>query len=56
MTHQPMHRPKLLTEADGSTKAAILMLRRGLSAQEAKALLAAAGGNFNVTLAEVRRP
>ena len=45
-----------LRQAGGNTKAAILMLRRGVSAQEAKALLAAAGGNLNATLTEVRRP
>jgi len=45
-----------LSEAGGSTKAAILMLRRGVSAQDAKALLSAAGGNLNATLPEARRP
>lgn len=45
-----------LSEADGSAKAAILMLRRGMSAQEAKERLSAAGGNLNETLTEARRP
>jgi N-acetylmuramic acid 6-phosphate etherase len=45
-----------LSGAGGSTKAAILMLRRGVSAQDAKALLSAAGGNLNATLPEARRP
>jgi N-acetylmuramic acid 6-phosphate etherase len=45
-----------LSEAGGSTKAAILMLRRGVSAQDAKALLSAAGGNLNATLPESGRP
>jgi N-acetylmuramic acid 6-phosphate etherase len=44
-----------LDEAGGSAKAAILMLRRGLSAQEAKERLSAAGGNLNDTLTEARR-
>jgi N-acetylmuramic acid 6-phosphate etherase len=46
---------KALGEAGGSAKAAILMLRRGLSAQEAKERLSAAGGNLNETLTEARR-
>jgi N-acetylmuramic acid 6-phosphate etherase len=45
-----------LTDAGGNTKAAILMLRRGMSAQEAKERLDAAGGNLNATLIEARRP
>jgi N-acetylmuramic acid 6-phosphate etherase len=45
-----------LSEAGGSAKAAILMLRRGVSAQEAKQRLDDAGGNLNATLAEARRP
>jgi N-acetylmuramic acid 6-phosphate etherase len=45
-----------LTDAGGNTKAAILMLRRGMSAQEAKERLDAAGGNLNATLAEAGRP
>jgi N-acetylmuramic acid 6-phosphate etherase len=45
-----------LTDAGGNTKAAILMLRRGMSAQEAKERLDAAGGNLNATLTEARRP
>jgi hypothetical protein len=32
------------------------MLRRGVSAQEAKQRLDDAGGNLNATLAEARRP
>jgi len=47
---------RAIGEARGNTKAAILMLRRGVSAQEAEELLAAAGGNLNATLAEARRP
>jgi N-acetylmuramic acid 6-phosphate etherase len=47
---------KALEEAGGSAKAAILMLRRGLGAQEARERLSAAGGNLNETLTEVRRP
>ena len=47
---------RALIEAGGSTKAAILMLRRGVSAQEAKELLSAAGGDLNATLTEARRP
>lgn len=45
-----------LQEAGGSAKAAILMVRRGLSAQQAKERLSAAGGNLNETLAGARRP
>jgi len=45
-----------LNDAEGSAKAAILMLRRGLSAREAKERLSAAEGNLNETLTEVRRP
>ncbi len=45
-----------LNDAEGSAKAAILMLRRGLSAREAKERLSAAGGNLKETLTEVRRP
>lgn len=45
-----------LTEAGGSAKAAILMLRRGLSAPDAKQRLDAAGGNLKETLTEVRNP
>ena len=44
-----------LGEAGGSAKAAILMLRRGLTAPEAKQRLSAAGGNLNQTLTEARR-
>jgi N-acetylmuramic acid 6-phosphate etherase len=47
---------RALREARGSTKAAILMLRRGVSAEEAKERLSAAGGNLNETLTEVGRP
>jgi N-acetylmuramic acid 6-phosphate etherase len=47
---------RALAEARGNTKAAILMLRRGVSAQEAEELLSAAGGNLKATLTEVRRP
>lgn len=45
-----------LSEAGGSAKTAILMLRRGLSAKEAKERLSAAGGNLSETLTEVHRP
>jgi N-acetylmuramic acid 6-phosphate etherase len=45
-----------LRDARGSTKAAILMLRRGVSAEEANQRLSAAGGNLNETLTEVGRP
>lgn len=45
-----------LTEARGNAKAAILMLRRGVSAQEAEELLSAAGGNLNARLTEAQRP
>jgi len=44
-----------LSEAGGSTKAAILMLRRGVSAQEANQRLDAAGGDLNAILTEARR-
>lgn len=47
---------RALADARGNTKAAILMLRRGVSAQEAEQLLSAAGGNLNATLTEARRP
>jgi N-acetylmuramic acid 6-phosphate etherase len=46
---------RALADARGDTKAAILMLRRGISAQEAKELISAAGGNLNATLNEARR-
>lgn len=45
-----------LSEAGGSAKTAILMLRRGVSAEEARERLSAAGGNLNDTLTEARRP
>ena len=47
---------RALTDARGNAKAAILMLRRGVSAQEAEDLLSAAGGNLNATLTQARRP
>ena len=47
---------RALTDARGNAKTAILMLRRGVSAQEAEELLSAAGGNLNATLTEARRP
>jgi N-acetylmuramic acid 6-phosphate etherase len=47
---------RALRDARGSTKAAILMLRRGVSAEEAKTRLSAAGGNLSETLTEVGRP
>jgi N-acetylmuramic acid 6-phosphate etherase len=46
---------RALTEARGNTKAAILMLRRGIAAHEAEKLLAAASGDLNATLTEARR-
>ena len=47
---------RALDEARGNTKAAILMLRRGVSAQEAEELLSAAGGKLNARLTEAKRP
>src|SRR5882672_644725 len=47
---------RALTEARGNAKAAILMLRRGVSAQEAEELLSAAGGKLNTRLTEAQRP
>lgn len=47
---------RALADARGNTKAAILMLRRGVSAQQAEELLSAAGGNLHVTLTEARHP
>ncbi len=47
---------RALSDARGDTKAAILMLRRGVSAQQAADLLSAAGGNLDATLSEARRP
>ena len=47
---------RTLTEARGNAKAAILMLRRGVSAQEAEELLSAAGGNLDARLTEAQRP
>jgi N-acetylmuramic acid 6-phosphate etherase len=47
---------RALSDARGNAKTAILMLRRGVSAQEAEELLSAAGGNLNATLTEARRP
>jgi N-acetylmuramic acid 6-phosphate (MurNAc-6-P) etherase len=47
---------RALTDARGNAKAAILMLRRGVSAQEAEELLSAAGGNLKATLTQARRP
>jgi len=47
---------RALSDASGDTKAAILMLRRGVSAQQAADLLSAAGGNLDATLSRARRP
>jgi N-acetylmuramic acid 6-phosphate etherase len=47
---------RALSDARGNAKAAILMLRRAVSAKEAEELLSAAGGDLNATLTEVRRP
>lgn len=47
---------RALAESGGNTKAAILMLCRGVSAQEAEELLSAAGGNLNTRLTEAQRP
>jgi N-acetylmuramic acid 6-phosphate etherase len=47
---------RALAEARGNAKAAILMLRRGVSAQEAEELLSAAGGNLDARLTEAQRP
>lgn len=43
---------RALADARGSAKVAILMLRRGLTAQDAGARLAAAGGDLNVVLSD----
>lgn len=45
-----------LREARGSAKVAILMLRRGLTAQDAKDRLNAVGGDLNLILTEAQRP
>jgi N-acetylmuramic acid 6-phosphate etherase len=45
-----------LNDTRGDTKAAILMLRRGVSAKQAEDMLAAAGGNLDATLSEGQRP
>jgi N-acetylmuramic acid 6-phosphate etherase len=45
-----------INDAGGSAKAAILMLRRGMSAQEARQRLAESGGDLNATLTEVPHP
>jgi len=47
---------RALSDARGDSKAAILMLRLGVSAQEAEDLLSAAGGNLDATLSETQRP
>lgn len=47
---------RAIAEARGNSKAAILMLRRGVTAQEAEELLSAAGGNLNTRLTESKRP
>jgi N-acetylmuramic acid 6-phosphate etherase len=47
---------RAITQARGNSKAAILMLRRGVTAQEAEELLSAAGGNLNTRLTESQRP
>ena len=45
---------RALAGAGGSAKVAVLMLRRGVSAGEARQLLADAGGDLSAVLAEVR--
>jgi N-acetylmuramic acid 6-phosphate etherase len=45
-----------LSDARGDSKAAILMLRLGVSAQQAEDLLSAAGGSLEATLSEAQRP
>jgi len=47
---------RALSDAHGHTRVAILMLRRGVSAQQAQDLLSAAGGNLDATLTRARRP
>jgi N-acetylmuramic acid 6-phosphate etherase len=47
---------RALSDARGDSKAAILMLRLGVSAQQAADLLSAAGGNLDATLSEAQRP
>jgi len=47
---------RALTEARGNAKTAILMLRRGVSAQEAEELLSAAGGKLDGRLTQAQRP
>jgi N-acetylmuramic acid 6-phosphate etherase len=47
---------RALSDARGDSKAAILMLRLGVSAQQAEHLLSAAGGNLDTTLTEAQRP
>lgn len=46
---------RALTEAGGSTKVAVLMLRSHLPAQDARDRLAAAGGDLNAVLSQVRQ-
>lgn len=45
---------RALAEAGGNSKAAIVMLRRGVSVHEAEELLSAAGGNLNTRLTEAK--
>ena len=47
---------RALEDAGGNVKVAIVMLRRGLNADEARERLESAGGDLKVVLAEVRRP
>jgi N-acetylmuramic acid 6-phosphate etherase len=47
---------RALSDAQGDAKAAILMLRLGVSARQAEDLLSAAGGNLDATLSEAQRP
>jgi len=47
---------RALDAAGGNPKVAIVMLRRGVTADEAGVLLAAANGDLAVVLAEARRP
>ena len=47
---------RALDAAGGNPKVAIVMLRRGVTADEAEVLLAAANGDLGVVLAEAKRP
>ena len=45
-----------LDASEGNPKVAIVMLRHGVAADEARERLAAANGDLGIVLAEVRRP